>query len=218
MTTWDTDVAVVDLYAVTLDGFFPGLRPRGHEEVLGEGLAFAAEAAGATEAEIEAEILTEVWESLGEAAEPLHEEEQPEIDVLEPPPAAPPPPSAPPVPVPVPADAAPIPRRLVRARRRIVAFRPVNVYQKQLRKLLLVITDHLRRRCGRPGEPAFERWWRVLEVYLRMLETPEMAAPKARRVLPKLLELVADDLTERRLQLVLGRRTRKRKKRKEWKR
>ncbi len=98
-------------------------------------------------------------------------------------------------------------RRLERARRGVEAFATRKIYQAELKIVVMVIVDHMRREHCLLGEEAdFERWWSVLEIYRRILAAPEMAAASARTVLPKLLRLEHGQLTEQRLEDVLGRR------------
>ncbi len=89
----------------------------------------------------------------------------------------------------------------------------------------MAMIDHVRREFCKPGAEAdFGRWRVVLEIYRRVRSTPEMFGLSARTVLPKVLALEHDDLTERRLDHALGRlkpktpRRRKRKRRRRKKR
>ncbi len=87
--------------------------------------------------------------------------------------------------------------------------------QAELRTLLLAMLDRLRRRPSAIG-----RWRPYLEVYRRLLSAPELASPRGQKMLDELLELRADELTERRLELVLDRRKPKPRppKKKKWRR
>lgn len=93
------------------------------------------------------------------------------------------------------------------ARRDVEAFKTGNRHQVELKTLLIRILDHLRRECCEPEQAAFfEHWRAVFRVYRRVLGEPEMATRQAHAVLAQLLDLEAGDLTERRLEFVLGRR------------
>jgi hypothetical protein len=98
-------------------------------------------------------------------------------------------------------------RRVAAARRGVEGFKTRNRHQVELKTLLIRILDHMRRECCEPGQaPFFEHWRAVYRVYRRILGEPEMATRQASDVLARLLELEPDDLTERRLDFVLGRR------------
>ncbi len=75
--------------------------------------------------------------------------------------------------------------------------------------------DRLRRQPSAIG-----RWRPYLEVYRRLLTSPELASPRGQRVLDQLLDLPAGELTERRLELLLDRRKPKPRspKKKKWRR
>ncbi len=113
--------------------------------------------------------------------------------------------------------------RLEHARRGVESFEAGNVHQTELRRLLILILDHMTFEHCKPGEgPDFERWWAVVRTYRRILATPEMASRGARSVLNNLLELEPDKLTQRHLEYALGRRKpqtpKKSKKRRPWRR
>lgn len=192
------------------DGFRPGLRLRDHRAVLGGGVdAEAAEAvalavAGDLDEQQAERLLTDLMsrrERPADGDEPDAEEPDAEETASEEIVSA-----EPDFPVPAP-EARHNVRRLERARRDVEAFATRNIYQAELRTVVLVIVDHMRREHCTAGEEAeFERWWAVLEIYRRVLAAPEMAAASARTVLPKVLGLDHDKLTEQRLEHALGRR------------
>ena len=98
-------------------------------------------------------------------------------------------------------------RRLAAAFQGVDRFEPRNRHQLELRTVLIWLLEYMRRVCCQPGRaPVFEHWWAVAKVYARVLAAPEMATRKAWGIKTKLLELRANELTERRLQLILGRR------------
>ncbi len=193
-------------------GFLPGLRPRDHRNILGDGVANSAPDLAGEFEEQRAERLFNDFMQRGAL-----DEESAEMG-----------PPAPGVSVsttaqqkatpalktcerPDPPKVAPAARRNIRrleeARCDVEAFEPRNVYQAELRNLLFAAIDHVRREHCKPGEEAdFGRWWNILETYRRILAEPEMATPSARSILPKVLDLEPDELTERRLEHALGRR------------
>lgn len=175
--------------------FIPGLRPRGHEHILGAGVEPSTAEASTVEASDDAvatEAVAVATEGLQRAGGPrgaVHgrwNEDSPAADL-----------------VPRGEDTGRR-RPLYRALRDVKDFRPRNPPQAELRALLLRILIHLQRQPEGSREAA--RWWPVVRVYLRVLKSPEMASRKARRILDRLLALQADRLTERRLEFVLGRR------------
>ncbi len=194
-------------------GFLPGLKPRGHEAVLGDALIHSftednALTAGEDGDQLrEAALLDELtWR---QREEEIHEpdDEQPrdagEDRAGDPEPPAPYPSKFPEEPrAPEAAPPTPEPRRLADARREVEAFEARNRHQTELKTLLILILDHI----SRLPPSDLEHWWAVARVYRRVLAAPEMATSKAWAVLSRLLDLRADQLTKRRLEHVLGRR------------
>lgn len=83
--------------------------------------------------------------------------------------------------------------RLQDARGEIAAVTVHNRYQRELRGLILSILNYLEEAHCRPGEaPEFDRWWRVVCDYGRVLVSPEMASKRARTVLDNLLKRRGD--------------------------
>lgn len=159
--------------------FLPALRARGHEYVLGAGVA-----PGVADALTPEDV--EVAESRRQDVEGCRRSEESPAD-------------------PVHHDREGDGRyQLDHARREVEAFRTSRPHQAELKAILLRIFGHL---AAEPaGSAEIARWWPVVKVYLRVLTSPEMASRKAGRILKKLLALRAEELTERRLLLVLGRR------------
>ncbi len=107
------------------------------------------------------------------------------------------------------------PRAYGAFRRQVQACAALAPAQVELKTLLLAMLDRLRRRAT-----AFGHWRPYLEVYRRLLTSPELASPRGQRVLDQLLDLPAGELTERRLELLLDRRKPKPRspKKKKWRR
>ena len=79
-------------------------------------------------------------------------------------------------------------RRVAFVRAKVEAFKPVNRYQLELLGVLVTMLDYMEGLpCCVGQEQEFERWWGHLCVYARALRSEEMAGPRARKVLAKLL-------------------------------
>ncbi len=79
--------------------------------------------------------------------------------------------------------------RIARARVRVARFRPVNHPQRQLRCLVLEMLDYMARELLGPGcEQALEEWWSAARAYARVLALPVMATPRARTLLPLIID------------------------------
>ncbi len=216
------EVLLADL--LSEDGFTPGLRPRDHRAVLGsdagaatvevgDALAVAGDLDGRQAERLLNDLMNRPSECPPGGQEPDEAGDGSSGELL----AAVPPPLTP--------EARRRVQRLEEARREVEALDPRNIYQDELGTLLLAMIDHVRREHCKPGAAAdFGRWWVVLEIYRRVLSAPEMFGASARTVLPKVLDLAHDELTERRLDYALGRlkpktpRRRKRKRRRRKKR
>ncbi len=80
-------------------------------------------------------------------------------------------------------------RRIAGARARIGRFRAVNHQQRQLRCLVLEMLDYMARELADAGdEAALAEWWAAVRAYLRVLALPVMATPRARTLLPGILD------------------------------
>ncbi len=80
-------------------------------------------------------------------------------------------------------------RRIACAHARVARFRAVNHPQRQLRCLILEMLDYMARELTGPGdETALDQWWAAVRAYRRVLELPVMATPRARTLLPKVLD------------------------------
>ncbi len=80
-------------------------------------------------------------------------------------------------------------QRIARARVRVARFPACNRQQAQLRGLVLEMLDYMERELLGPGEEAaLDRWWRAAGAYRRVLALPVMATPKARTLLPKIID------------------------------
>ncbi len=230
-------------------GFLPGLRPRGHEAVLGDALALLEDdalAAGGDAGERQVEELLHglMWRRPEAGGELFGDEQAPSQGDGDPA-AGDPAASVPPRDSDRPRRGAPREgcpgigvdamdvlhlalrdlsgaaapadpqvrhnrRRLAGALQDVADFEPRNRHQAELRTLLIWLFDHLRRECCAPDRgAAFEHWWQVAKVYARVLACPEMATRKAWEIKTRLLELKAEELTERRLAQILGRRKRR---------
>ncbi len=79
-------------------------------------------------------------------------------------------------------------RRLAHARRHFEAFEAANRYQSELEGTALAMISYLEDRWRVPGWPAdFDRWWRILGRYARVLASGELAGPGARKRLERVL-------------------------------
>ncbi len=79
-------------------------------------------------------------------------------------------------------------RRIARTRARVARFRAVNHQQRQLRCLVLEMLDYMARELLDPDhEVALEEWWSAVRAYRRVLALPVMATPRARFLLPKII-------------------------------
>ncbi len=79
--------------------------------------------------------------------------------------------------------------RIARDRDRVRRLRAVNHAQRQLRCLVLEMLDYMARELLGPGdEAALEEWWSAARAYARVLALPVMATPRARTLLPRLLD------------------------------
>ncbi len=80
-------------------------------------------------------------------------------------------------------------RRILLVRLRVARFRAVNHQQRQLRSLVLEMLDYMARELLGPGdEAALEEWWAAACAYRKVLELPVMATPRARGLLPKIVD------------------------------
>ncbi len=80
-------------------------------------------------------------------------------------------------------------RRIERARAGVARFPAVNPQQAQLRCLVLRMLDYMARELSGAGDEAvLDRWWAAVRAYLQVLELPVMATPKARTLLPKIID------------------------------
>ena len=80
-------------------------------------------------------------------------------------------------------------QRITRVRAQVSRFRAVNHQQRQLRCLILEMLDYMARELQEPAnELALEEWWAAVVAYRRVLELPVMATPKARTLLPKIID------------------------------
>lgn len=82
-------------------------------------------------------------------------------------------------------------RRLSRARRVITDFPPANRYQAQLQGVALAMIGYMERHwCGAGRAYDFDRWWRIVDYYIRALGSPALAGNhlQAREALEKILD------------------------------
>lgn len=72
----------------------------------------------------------------------------------------------------------------------VEAFNTSNRYQVELKSLTLAMITYMQDQqwCEPRRQPDFDRWWHILGCYARALAAPEMAGPRARKVLAKLLD------------------------------
>ncbi len=72
-------------------------------------------------------------------------------------------------------------RRLRRARRVLEAFPPANRAQSQLKGVALAMLAYMEERWCGPGHAYdFERWWTIVDYYIRCLALPELASKNSR--------------------------------------
>ncbi len=80
-------------------------------------------------------------------------------------------------------------RRIARDRARVARFRAVNHQQRQLRCLGLELFDYMARELLGPRDvAALEQWWNAARAYVRVLRLPVMATPRARTLLPRIID------------------------------
>ncbi len=88
--------------------------------------------------------------------------------------------------------------RLRRARRDVAAFPCANRHQARLQTLALAMLGYMADHwCGPGHEYDFDRWWRIVAYYARVLASPELAGRGACKTLRKVLDqdqLHPDDL------------------------
>lgn len=80
-------------------------------------------------------------------------------------------------------------RQIAVAHAQVRRFPAVNHPQRQLRCLVLEMLAYMARELLGPGdEAALDQWWAAVRAYRRVLELPVMATPKARTLLPKIVD------------------------------
>ncbi len=79
--------------------------------------------------------------------------------------------------------------RLRSARQSVAAYPCANRHQAKLQGLTLAMLGYMTDHWCDPGhEYDFDRWWRYITYYTRVLASPELAGPRACKTLKKVLD------------------------------
>ena len=80
-------------------------------------------------------------------------------------------------------------RRIQHARQQLEAFQPKNAYARQLQGTTLAMVRYMEEHwCGPGRAEDFERWWRVVKHYARVLASRQLEGKGARARLYRLLD------------------------------